>query len=467
MADECAGAGRPVVVDRALLAKYDRPGPRYTSYPTAPHFTEEFDSAAYQAEIVRSNRDEADRPLSLYMHLPFCDTLCYYCGCNVVVTTRRERLEPYLLHLKEEIKRVAEQIAPGRVVTQLQWGGGTPTYLSPEQIRDLMATIRSHFTFDPALEAGVELDPRECTLEHLSALVESGFNRASMGIQDFDPEVQQRVNRVQPEQMTRAVFDNCRQVGFKSINVDLIYGLPLQTVARFLPTVETVIHMAPDRIATFNYAHVPWLKKHQKLLKEETLPSSGDKLDIFEVTAHRFTEAGYQFIGMDHFARPDDEIAVAQREGTLYRNFQGYTTHAGCDLYAFGMTAIGQLSRCYVQNVKTLGDYYAALDNGDLPVERGLMLTDEDLLRREVITRLMCDFALDPTDFEGRFGIDFDDHFAEALSAFGAFEADGLVEKRGRGYTVTAAGRLLIRNIVMPFDAYLGTREGERYSRTV
>ncbi len=457
----------PVVVDRALLAKYDKAGPRYTSYPTAPHFDESFDADAYMAEIERTNAEEADRPLSLYFHLPFCDTLCYYCGCNVVVTQKREKVLPYLEQIKREIDMVAAKIAPGRLVTQLHWGGGTPTYLAPDQIRELMAYIHSRFNIADDVEAGVELDPRECSTEHLAALRESGFNRCSMGIQDFDHEIQVLVNRVQPIDMTRKVFDTCRELDFHSVNVDLIYGLPLQTVERFLPTVDEVIDMAPDRIATFNYAHVPWLKKHQVLIPEEQLPTPATKLDIFEMVSNRFAEAGYVFIGMDHFSKPDDEIATAQRNGTLYRNFQGYTTHAGCDLYAFGITAIGQLRRSYTQNVKKLTDYYAALDAGKLPVERGITLTDEDLLRREVITRLMCDFALDPADFETRFNIDFDTHFADALREFEGFEADGLVTKQGRKYTVTPAGRLLIRNMAMPFDAYLGAKPNRRFSRTV
>lgn len=461
------GRAERVVVDRALIARYDRPGPRYTSYPTAPHFTPEFDAAAYLAEIERSNREEADRPLSLYLHIPFCDTLCWYCGCNVVVTKRHEKTIPYVAHLKREIITVAERIAPGRKVTQLHWGGGTPTYLAPEQIADLTAHLRRHFDFSPDVEAGVELDPRDCTRAHLEALREGGFNRASMGIQDFDPEVQKAVNRIQPFEMTRRVFEDCRDLGFASINVDLIYGLPLQTVARFAPTVEAVLELGPDRVATFNYAHVPWLKKHQMMIHEADLPSPAEKLDIFEMVADRFTAAGYVFIGMDHFARPTDELVIAQREGTLYRNFQGYTTHAGCDLYAFGITAISQLRRCYAQNVKKPADYYHSMDLGTLPIERGILLTDEDLLRRDVITRLMCDFRLDPAAFEARYGIDFSAHFADALTAFEGFAADGLVEKRGNVWVVTPAGRLLIRNIAMPFDAYLGTKEGERFSRTV
>ena len=460
-------AQSPVVVDRQLLAKYDKAGPRYTSYPTAPHFSESFDAAAYRAEIEHSNREEGDRPLSIYFHLPFCDTLCYYCGCNVVVTQKREKVIPYLAYIKAEMDRVAAMLAPGRKVTQLHWGGGTPTYLAPDQIRDLMAHIHDRFDFADDVEAGVELDPRECSYEHLAALRESGFNRASMGIQDFDPEVQQLVNRVQPIDMTRRVFDTCRELGFESVNVDLIYGLPLQTVARFTPTVEEIIDMAPDRIATFNYAHVPWLKKHQVLIPEDKLPSPAEKLDIFEMVSSRFDEAGYVFIGMDHFSKPDDEIAVAQREGTLYRNFQGYTTHAGCDLYAFGITAIGQLRRTYTQNVKKVSDYYAALDAGELPVERGILLTDEDLLRREVITRLMCDFALTPSDFEAQYGIDFSEHFGDALAEFEGFIADGLMTREADRFVVTPAGRLLIRNIAMPFDAYLGTKPDQRFSRTV
>jgi oxygen-independent coproporphyrinogen-3 oxidase len=467
MSPSAAQPADPVVVDRRLIAKYDRPGPRYTSYPTAPHFTEKFDANAFLREVDRTNRQEADRPLSLYFHIPFCDTLCWYCGCNVVVTRKAEKVFPYLDRLTAEVARVAARIAPGRVVTQLHWGGGTPTYLSPEQIARLMAYVRQHFNLAPDMEAGVELDPRDCTSEHLVALREAGFNRCSMGIQDFDPEVQKAVNRIQPVDLTRRVLDTCREVGFASVNVDLIYGLPHQSVQRFAPTVDEVIDMAPDRVATFNYAHVPWLKKHQVMIHEADLPNPAEKLDIFEMVADRFTRAGYVFIGMDHFAKKHDELVRAQREGTLYRNFQGYTTHAGCDLYAFGVTAIGQLSRCYVQNVKKLAEYYARIDAGELPVERGLLLTDEDLLRRDVITRLMCDFRIDPQKFEVKYGIDFRSHFADAVAALAAFEADGLVAQEAGAWVVTPAGRLLVRNLAMAFDAYLGTREGERFSRTV
>ncbi|MFQ5508406.1 MAG: oxygen-independent coproporphyrinogen III oxidase [Leptospirillia bacterium] len=459
--------GAHVALDRALIAKYDRPGPRYTSYPTAPHFSDAFDADAYLAEIDRTNREEADRDLSLYFHIPFCDTLCYYCGCNVVVTQKREKALPYVDYLKREVDMVAARLARGRKVTQLHWGGGTPTYLEAEQIRDLMAHVYSRFEIADDIEASVELDPRDCTRERLVALKEFGFNRASMGIQDFDPEVQARVNRIQPIDMTREVIGWCHELGYASVNIDLIYGLPLQTVERFIPTVEEVIRINPDRIATFNYAHVPWLKKHQVLIKEDELPSPEEKLSMFEMVSERFTEAGYVLIGMDHFAKPEDEIAVAQREGTLYRNFQGYTTHAGCDMYSFGITAIGQLSHCYVQNVKKISDYYAAIDAGRLPVERGIKLSEEDILRRDVITRLMCNFELDPADFEARYGIDFDSHFAEALKPYDGFETDGLVIREGRKIVVTPMGRFLIRNLAMPFDAYLGTKSGERFSRTV
>lgn len=456
----------PVVVDRALIKKYDRPGPRYTSYPTAPHFSDKFDADAYIAEIDRTNREEADRDLSLYFHIPFCDTLCYYCGCNVVVTQKREKALPYVDYLKREVDMIAERIAPGRKVTQLHWGGGTPTYLEAAQIRDIMGHVHKRFDIADDMEASVELDPRDCTKERLAALKEFGFNRASMGIQDFDHEVQIKVNRVQSVDMTRKVFDWCRELGYRSVNVDLIYGLPLQTVKRFEPTVDEVIDMNPDRIAVFNYAHVPWLKKHQVLIKEEELPSPEEKLSMFEMVSERFHDAGYVFIGMDHFAKPDDPIAVAQREGTLYRNFQGYTTHAGCDLYSFGITAIGQMRRSYQQNVKKISDYYAAIDAGRLPIERGILLSDEDLLRRDVITRLMCNFELNPSDFEGEYGIDFDQHFADALKQFDEFEADGLITREGRKIVVTPAGRFLIRNLAIPFDQYLGSK-GERFSRTV
>jgi len=461
------GGHGPVVINRELIAKYDKPGPRYTSYPTAPHFSESFNGSAYLAEIDRSNRDEADRDLSLYFHIPFCDTLCWYCGCNVVITQKREKALPYVDYLKREVDLVAERIAKGRKVTQLHWGGGTPTYLEAEQIRDIMSHVHARFDLADDMEASVELDPRDCTKERLAALRDFGFNRASMGIQDFDPVVQARVNRIQPEDLTWKVINWCRELGYKSVNVDLIYGLPLQTTERFEHTVEEVIRINPERIATFNYAHVPWLKKHQVMIKEDELPSPEEKLRLFEMISTRFHDAGYEFIGMDHFAKPADPIARAQREGTLYRNFQGYTTHAGCDLYAFGITAISQLRRCYSQNVKKIPEYYAAIDAGHLPVERGVLLSEEDLLRRDVITRLMCNFELNPADFEAEYGIDFGTHFAKAMELFDGFEADGLVVREGGEIKVTPAGRMLIRNIAMPFDAYLGTKPGQRFSRTV
>lgn len=452
-----------------LLKRYNQPGPRYTSYPTAPLFQKDFGAAQFEAEILNTNASST-RPLSLYFHLPFCDTLCYFCGCTMIVTKERQKIAEYLEYLKKEIRMLKAIVNPHRPVAQLQWGGGTPTYLTPREIQTLGESIRNAFpNFEKEIEAGCEIDPRDLTCEHLKALKEAGFNRVSMGVQDFDPKVQQAVNRIQPESITRQTLEWARELGFKSINLDLIYGLPFQTVRSFEKTLQKIIALDADRLAIFNYAHVPWLKKHQKLILEKDLPTPEEKLLLLKRTIEMLKEAGYIYIGMDHFAKPEDELARAQRQKTLYRNFQGYSTKSGCDVYALGMSAISQFEWIYAQNAKTLPEYYRALDEGRFSTHAGYRLTRDDQIRREVITRLMCDFELDLQEMEKRFAIDFNAYFDADLKKIEPFEKEGLCFKQGRKLIVSEVGRLLIRNIVMNFDAHLDAFSKEKpiFSKTI
>jgi len=455
-------------IDIELIKKYDRPGPRYTSYPTAPQFSEAFTQEDFLSEIVATNRADALPDLSLYFHLPFCDTLCYFCGCNMIVSRSRERIGRYLDYLKKEIDRIGGLVSKERKTVQLHWGGGTPTHLSPAEIVDLSAYIARRFEIAPGAEVSSEIDPRKLTRDHLAALKAGGFNRISMGVQDFYEKVQKAVNRIQPEALTRRVADWIREFGFQSINIDLMYGLPFQTARSFAQTVEAVIDIGPDRIALFNFAYVPWMKKHQKLIDAADLPSPEEKLGILKMAVEKLTGAGYVFIGMDHFARPEDELAIALREKKLYRNFQGYSTHAGTDLYAMGITSISQFGRIYAQNVKTEKPYFAALDRGELPTARGCRLSADDLLRREVITRLMCDFELDFKAVEDKFDIDFASYFRWGLANLKEMQDDRLIEIKDKKLSVTEMGRLLIRNIAMNFDGYIERKQDKaRYSRTV
>jgi oxygen-independent coproporphyrinogen-3 oxidase len=462
--------GRPFLnIDVALLKKYDRPGPRYTSYPTAPLFHPSFTAGDFRGEILATNAPGTASDLSLYVHIPFCDTLCFFCGCTMLVTRDRKRIDEYLRYLKTEITRVAELVAPGRRVTQLHWGGGTPTHLSPEHMLDLAGALRSAFTFAADAECSVEVDPRELDRRHLEALAEAGFNRMSMGVQDFELQVQAAVNRIQPESISRQVYDWARELGFSSINIDLMYGLPHQTVDSFRRTIRGIIEYSPDRIAVFNYAHVPWLKPHQKLIHQEALPSPEAKLDILKMTIELLTESGFEYIGMDHFAKPDDELARARASRTLYRNFQGYSTKAGADLYGFGMSAISHFQNVYAQNAKVLPDYYKALDAKTLATVVGYRMTPDDHVRKHVIMRLMCDLELDIASIEHRFGIRFTEYFGPSLAALTPLEEDGLVECTAERIQIVGPGRLLLRNIAMCFDAYLDRLSKGKpiFSRTV
>jgi oxygen-independent coproporphyrinogen III oxidase len=455
--------------DLGFLKKYDRPGPRYTSYPTAPLFSDAFTAADFADEIGATNHPGTKTDISLYFHFPFCDTLCYFCGCTMLVTRDRFRVETYLSYLKREIALIAPRLAPERNVVQIHWGGGTPTHCSPAQIRDIGGHIRSSYRVAPDAEMSVEIDPRELTREHLEALRSVGFNRMSMGVQDFNARVQEAVNRVQPESMTRSVFGWAEELGFTSINVDLIYGLPFQTAQSFEETVRKVIELSPDRIAVFNYAHVPWMKPHQKLIHPEDLPTPEQKLDILKMTIELLCSNGYDYIGMDHFAKPDDELARAQREKTLYRNFQGYSTKSGADLYGFGMSSISHFQNIYAQNTKNLPEYYAALDAGRLATHVGYRMTADDRIRKFVIMRLMCDLELDTAAVGRMFGISFDEYFSRSIDALGQFIEDGLVEAVPGTIRILGAGRLLLRNIAMCFDAYLDSMTTGKpvFSRTV
>ena len=450
-----------------LVSHYNRPGPRYTSYPTAPLLRDDFSADRY-ANALRD--DTTDRPLSLYFHLPFCKSLCYYCGCHMMVTNQPERIDEYLDFLTREIDLIARLVRPERVVQFMHWGGGTPTFLSPIQMERLIRSIRERFAFAPDAELSIEADPRTMTEEHVAVARSGGFNRISLGVQDLDEDVQQAIGRIQPESMVRASVDLCRRAGFESISTDLIYGLPHQTPERFQSTLERVIALDPDRLSLFSYAHVPWIKKHQRAIPTGALPTPHEKLELFLLAIEMLTEAGYRHVGMDHFARPDDSLCRAQDEGRLHRNFQGYATDAGCDLIGLGISSISQLDRMYVQNEKDLKDYYRRLDAGEIPIARGVSLTDDDVVRRHVIMRLMCDFALDRRDVEALFAIDFDAYFADAVERLPDLAEHDLVRDDGVRITVTPVGRLFIRNVAMLFDAYLPketTAPTPRFSQTV
>ena len=439
-------------VSEEFLAKYNRPGPRYTSYPTAPVWDDKFHQA--DLEEFLHNAESAATPLSLYMHLPFCESLCLFCACNVVIQKDKKAAIPYLESLKAEISHVGQFVSRQREVVQFHWGGGTPTYLSPVQLQDLFGHTRERFSFAPNAEIGIEVDPRVTTHEHLATLRTLGFNRLSMGIQDFTPEVQKTINRVQPFELTRDLIVEARRLGFDSVNVDLIYGLPYQTAASFAETIDKVLELNPDRIAMFSYAHVPWLRKQQGAFQGH-LPEGMEKFHIFKTGVRKFTDAGYLYIGMDHFARSGDELAIAQTNRTLHRNFQGYTTKAGADLYGMGVSAISSIGEAYAQNDRALATYQSAVAERGLATMRGYRLNYDDLLRREVITKLLCHTVVRKREIENTFQIRFDDYFHGELAELRAMRDDGLVLLSDDEMRVTPLGRIFIRNLAMPFDRYL------------
>lgn len=458
-----------VEFNSTLLNKYDQPVPRYTSYPPATELKPDFDAAAFRTAIAAGNYKKT--PLSLYCHIPFCETACYFCGCNTIITQRKAIVQPYLDAVAAHIEQVAALVHPDRKVHQLHWGGGTPNYLTPQQVEFLWLKIKQHFQFDANAEISIEINPRYVDKDYIFFLRQLGFNRISFGIQDFNPQVQAAVNRVQPEEMLFDVMRWIREAGFESVNVDLIYGLPFQTLATFEDTVQKTLQLNPDRIAVFNFAYVPWLKPVQKKMPQEALPPAAEKLKILQMTIAQLTQNGYVFIGMDHFAKPDDELAIAQRAGQLHRNFQGYTTQPESDLLGFGITSISMLQDVYVQNHKRLQDFYRAVEAKELPIEKGVRLSQDDLIRRLVIMELMCQFQLSAQDLEAKyhlgFDLDFNDYFAPELPRLDALEADGLIHRWGDGIEITPMGRLLIRNIASVFDAYLGDRAMGTFSKAI
>lgn len=453
--------------DRATLRRYDQSGPRYTSYPTADRFVEAFDAAAYARWLAEPGAGGV-RPLSLYVHIPFCNTVCYYCGCNKIVTKDHSKAAEYLGFLEKEVDLVAAQLKGGRRLEQLHLGGGTPTFLSIEELQRVMVILRARFSLEPRAELSIEIDPRTAPPEKIHALAALGFNRLSVGVQDFDPEVQQAVNREQSLEITRAAIEAARDSGFTSINLDLIYGLPLQTSARFATTLDRVLELNPDRIALYHYAHLPARFKPQRRIDGDALPSPQEKLTIMMDAIRRLCAAGYDYIGMDHFARSNDDLARAQRQGRLHRNFQGYSTRPDSDLIGLGVSAISKVGPTYAQNVRTLDEYYECLRGGTLPIQRGIQLNADDLVRRAVIMALMCHFEVSKEAIATSHLIDFDEYFARELGELAPLQEAGLVECSKEWISVTPRGRLLVRALAMVFDRYLRNDRASRpYSKIV
>ena len=456
-----------LVFNNDLIKKYDKSGPRYTSYPTAIQFSENFGEQDYFQQVKLSN--ERNTPLSLYFHIPFCDTICYYCGCNKIVTKNRNHAQPYLDAVYKELALQGSLFKATRIVKQLHWGGGTPTFISHEQMTELMQQTRRHFTLldDDSGEYSIELDPREVDAGSITLLRKLGFNRISLGVQDFNPKVQQAVNRIQSYKETRDVIVAARKNEFHSISLDLIYGLPFQTVESFSETVDKVLDLEPDRLSVFNYAHMPEMFKTQRQINADDLPSAETKLAILQHVTNKLIDAGYEYIGMDHFAKPTDELAIAQKERKLYRNFQGYSTNSDCDLVALGITSIGKVADSYSQNIKTIKEYTEVIESDHLPVFRGIALTEDDILRREVINQLICHFELNFKEIENNFKIDFPDYFATELKQLKEMQEDSLLELTTDKILVLPEGKLLIRNICMVFDIYLKQNKEQRFSKTI
>ncbi|WP_339516797.1 oxygen-independent coproporphyrinogen III oxidase [Pseudomonas sp. RL_15y_Pfl2_60] len=450
-----------------LISRYDHSGPRYTSYPTAMQFQGDTGPRDLLCAL-RASRN-AKRPLSLYVHVPFCANICYYCACNKVITKNRDRAQPYLQALSHEIEMISAHLDPGQVVEQLHFGGGTPTFLSHDQLRNLMGNLRKRFTLldDDSGDYGIEIDPREADWATMGLLRELGFNRISLGVQDLDPQVQRAVNRMQSVEQTRAIIDAAHTLQFRSVNIDLIYGLPLQTPERFAKTVAEIIAMQPDRLSLFNYAHLPERFMPQRRIANSDLPSSADKLNMLQNSIAQLSAAGYRYIGMDHFALPDDELAVAQEEGSLQRNFQGYTTHGHCDLIGLGVSAISQIDGLYCQNNNDLSLYQQTLDNDLLATKRGLHCNADDLVRRAVIQQLICHFQLDFADIEHSYGINFQQYFSDVWPQLQQMAHDGLIELTQQSINVLPSGRLLVRALCMLFDKYLSEQSRQRFSRVI
>ena len=457
--------------DPELLRRYDTPGPRYTSYPTAPQFSPGFQEADLREMAAITNGDPIPRPLSLYLHIPFCTSPCFYCGCNRIITRDTARGAAYLTRLYREVAMTSALFDRDRDVEQVHFGGGTPNFLSPAQIAEVMDVLRRQFSFAPAprLDCSIELDPRFITPDEVGELAAAGFNRASLGVQDFDPDVQRAVNRIQSVEQTLAIIEACRTHGLQSVNVDLIYGLPKQSLEGFSRTLDITLEARPDRLAIYSYAHLPSMFRPQQRINAEDLPSPEVKLGLLQCAIDKLGDAGYVYIGMDHFALPGDSLALAQQRGDLHRNFMGYTTHAESDLLGLGVSAISHIGPSFSQNPRDLGSWEQAIDQGHLPVWRGMRLEEDDVIRADVIQRLMCDGALDYRDLGRRHVIDFTAYFADALARLRPLADDGLVELAADGLRATSHGRLLLRIIAMCFDRYLPTAAAStpRFSRTV
>ena len=458
-----------VVFDKELIRRYDTFGPRYTSYPTAVQFTSAFNLEDYLGGVKHSNEDPIPSPLSLYLHIPFCDTICYYCGCSKVITKDKSKAAHYIELLKQEIKLQGALFAKDRVVTQIHWGGGTPTFLSDKEIYEIIECLRDNFNVpaDNEVEFGIEVDPRTVDQQRLKNLNNLGFNRVSFGVQDFDSDVQQAVNRVQSNEQIKQHITDSRKLHYQSINIDLMYGLPKQSVHSFSKTLDTTIELNPDRIAIYNYAHLPEMFKPQRRINEDELPSAEEKLNILQLCIDKLQNAGYVYIGMDHFAKASDALVKAQQEGSLHRNFQGYSTHADCDMIAMGVTAISRIGDNYSQNVRTIDEYESYLKQNKIPVFRGIELENDDILRREIINQLMCNNSLDITKLEKKWGIDFKQYFKSSLENLQKMADDGLLNIEKTKITITTSGRLLARSICMQFDRYLQEKNNNRFSRVI
>ena len=455
-------------LSQELLQKYSVSIPRYTSYPTAPEWTEHFSIKDYLN--VNKIANEMKTPISLYFHLPFCESQCYFCACNIVISKKKSVTNPYLEHIKKEIKTTGNLIDKNRKVEQIHMGGGTPTYFSPDELEDFYKTIKENFNVASGCEIGIEVDPRVTSYNHLQTLSKLGFNRLSMGIQDFDYKVQESINRIQPFEDTNRLFKIARDFDFNSINVDLIYGLPFQTKDGFAKTIDLIINLSPDRIALFHYAHLPQMIKHQfKYIPQNHLPSSDSKIEIFQYAVKALTKSGYSFIGLDHFAKPDDELAQARLNKTLHRNFQGYTTKAGCDLYGFGITAISNIQNTFSQNIKKLNLYYEKLNLSELPILKGIVLNNDDLIRKDIIMRILCHGFLIKSEIEKLYQIKFDDYFYSENEVLKKLQTDGLVKTSKNEVEITSTGQFFLRNIACTFDFYLQNKNGKQkiYSKSV
>jgi len=458
-----------VTFDTGIMGRYDREGPRYTSYPSARQFHDRLPPDAYRQAAATSRSAVEGSPLSLYVHLPFCFSPCFYCGCNKVVTHQLSRVDAYVRHLLDEVGRRSAFFDRERVVQQMHFGGGTPTFLPKKRLIELIDRLERDFqlTDDPSRDYSIEIDPRVTNHSMLQLLAALGFNRISLGVQDFDESVQRAVNRVQPASTVMSVYESARALGFRSINFDLIYGLPCQTAATFSETLDRVIEMRPDRLAVYGYAHMPKLFKAQRQIRAGDLPDAPTRLGLLQLTVDKLCTAGYVYIGMDHFALPEDSLAIARENGTLHRSFQGYTTHADRDLVSFGVSAIGQIGDLYIQNHKSLPEYETAIARGDLPSHQGTRMSADDLIRKDVINQIMCHGFVDAAGIEGKHGIEFGSYFGKELQQLQALQADGLVDLTGGRIALTPVGRLLMRNVAMTFDAYLGADVRPPMSRVI